>query len=214
MNIERIRLDDMSNLDKLWHDALKNIKDPVVIPALNPIDINHKMFTIKEVIFHEPATIVKWKDGTKTVVKCQEGDTFDPEKGLAMCFVKKLMGNQGKYNNVFKKNLLKWCCDEKECPHKGGVKMDEKVMYLVTFDGYNSYGCDIYCRGLFDMKEKAEEATKQLDGFEKEIGETIAIHEIPVNKVFEVTKRIVAEEYDCGYQTDLHFGGYHMNKRV
>ena len=44
---------------------------------------------IKNVIFNDPATIVFWKDGTKTVVKCQDGDEFDPEKGLAMAIAKK-----------------------------------------------------------------------------------------------------------------------------
>lgn len=48
---------------------------------------------IKKVIFNAPATIVLWNDGTKTVVKCSENDTFDPEKGLAFCFLKKLLGN-------------------------------------------------------------------------------------------------------------------------
>ena len=46
---------------------------------------------VKKVIFNNPATIVFWSDGTKTVVKCQEGDTFDQEKGLALCFMKKYM---------------------------------------------------------------------------------------------------------------------------
>ena len=56
---------------------------------------------IKEVIFNNPATIVYWKDGTKTVVKCQEGETFDKEKGLAMAICKKIMNNKGNYNNQF-----------------------------------------------------------------------------------------------------------------
>lgn len=58
---------------------------------------------IKNVIFNDPATIVFWNDGTKTVVKCQEGDTYDPEKGLAMAICKKVMGNHRDYYNVFKK---------------------------------------------------------------------------------------------------------------
>lgn len=59
--------------------------------------------TIKKVIFNGPATIVFWGDGTKTVVKCQEGDTFDKELGLAMAICKKHFGNKGKYNDEFKK---------------------------------------------------------------------------------------------------------------
>ena len=62
---------------------------------------------IKNVIFNDPATIVFWKDGTKTVVKCQDGDEFDPEKGLAMAIVKKAYGNKGSYCNKLKKWLPK-----------------------------------------------------------------------------------------------------------
>ena len=60
---------------------------------------------IKKVIFNDPATIVYWKDGTKTVVKCQDGDVYDKEKGLAMAIVKKLFGNKGNYNKIFKKYI-------------------------------------------------------------------------------------------------------------
>lgn len=59
----------------------------------------------KKVIFNDPATIVFWSDDTKTVVKCQPGDTYDPEKGLAMCFAKKALSNKSNFNNVFKKWL-------------------------------------------------------------------------------------------------------------
>ena len=58
---------------------------------------------IKKVIFNDPATIVYWKDGTKTVVKCQDGDVYDKEKGLAMCITKKFFGNKGNFNKVFNK---------------------------------------------------------------------------------------------------------------
>lgn len=63
---------------------------------------------IKNVIFNEPATIVFWADGTKTVVKCQEGDEFDPEKGLTMAIAKKLYGNKGSYCEQIKKWTEPW----------------------------------------------------------------------------------------------------------
>ena len=66
--------------------------------------------TIKNVIFNEPATIVFWEDGSKTIVKCQDGDIYDPEKGLAMAISKKALGNQGNYCNEFKK----WLPEENE----------------------------------------------------------------------------------------------------
>ena len=62
---------------------------------------------IKNVIFNDPATIVFWTDGSKTVVKCQEGDFYDHEKGLAMAISKKILGNNYSYYNTFKKWLKK-----------------------------------------------------------------------------------------------------------
>lgn len=60
-------------------------------------------FEIEKVVFNDPATIVVWKDRTKTVVKCQEGDEFDPEKGLAMAIAKKALGNKSNFNNTIKR---------------------------------------------------------------------------------------------------------------
>lgn len=62
---------------------------------------------IKNVIFNDPATIVFWADGSKTVVKAQDGDIFDPEKGLTMAITKKALGNKGNYCNELKKWLPK-----------------------------------------------------------------------------------------------------------
>lgn len=58
--------------------------------------------TIEKVIFHNPATIVYWKDGTKTVVKANGEDVFDKETGLAMAIAKKALGNEGNYYETFK----------------------------------------------------------------------------------------------------------------
>lgn len=62
---------------------------------------------IKQVIFNDPATIVFWNDGTKTVVKAHN-EKFDKEKGLAMAICKKAFGNKGNFNEVFKQ----FCTDE------------------------------------------------------------------------------------------------------
>lgn len=58
--------------------------------------------------FCGPATVVEWSDGTKTVVKCGEEDTYDAEKGIALCIVKKVFGNTGKYYDVIKKGLKEY----------------------------------------------------------------------------------------------------------
>lgn len=65
---------------------------------------------IKKVIFNDPATIVIFEDGTKTIVKVGEGEKYDPEKGLAMALAKRVFGtNKAKsnYYDIFKKWLPK-----------------------------------------------------------------------------------------------------------
>lgn len=62
-------------------------------------------FSIKptKIIFSGPATIVFWDDGTKTVVKCTDRDEFDFEKGIALCYMKRLLGNDNSFHHIFKK---------------------------------------------------------------------------------------------------------------
>ena len=79
-------------------------KQSAFIPKCTPKPTKY-LPEIKNVKFDGPATIVFWADGTKTVVKCQDGDYYSEEVGLAMCIVKKVFGNKSKYNDIFKK----WC---------------------------------------------------------------------------------------------------------
>jgi hypothetical protein len=67
--------------------------------------VQHNKFEIKEIIINEPAMIVFWKDGTKTVVKAQDGETFDEEKGLSMAYAKKALGNNYAAFGRFKQRL-------------------------------------------------------------------------------------------------------------
>lgn len=83
-----------------------------------------KPIKIKKVVFNNPATIVMWSDGTKTVVKCSERDTYDPEKGLAMAVAKKSFGNKGNYY----KELKYWLPEESE-------KQDIVTITTSSFEG-------------------------------------------------------------------------------
>lgn len=58
---------------------------------------------IKKVIFNNPATIILWNDGTKTVVKCNERDIYDPEKGFAMAISKKVLGSYPAIKRIIRK---------------------------------------------------------------------------------------------------------------
>ena len=56
---------------------------------------------ITKVVYNGPATIVFWSDDTKTVSKCAPEDEFSPETGLAICFLKKIVGSET-VRNTFK----------------------------------------------------------------------------------------------------------------
>ena len=62
-----------------------------------------------EVIFNGPATVCIWSDKTKTVVKCMEGDRFDREKGLMLCIMKKMLGDDAEKFHTEYKQLMKLC---------------------------------------------------------------------------------------------------------
>lgn len=60
---------------------------------------------IKKIIFSKPVTTIIWSNNTKTQIRCQKGDRWDPEKALAMAICKKALGNTPYFNNYFKKWL-------------------------------------------------------------------------------------------------------------
>ena len=62
-------------------------------PFFKPYDV-FLIPKIKKVIFNPPATIVIWSDDSKTIVKCEKDDKFDPEIGLAMAIARKYFGSR------------------------------------------------------------------------------------------------------------------------
>lgn len=117
-------------------------------------------FEIKEVIFNDPATIIKWADGAKTVVKCNDGDRYDPEKGMALAIAKKALGNQGNYYEVFKK----WLPDReenfwmylKDAVIKGVPRPDAKPIGTVTHK--DPLGASFTCK----LTDEAAEAFQKI----------------------------------------------------
>lgn len=93
------------------------------------VDYLKEVPVITNVIFNEPATIVFWKDGTKTVVKAQGDDEFDPEKGLAMAVNKKVLGtniSKSNYYDIFKK----WIPEEPD--NESDVPLEEKMRLHIS----------------------------------------------------------------------------------
>lgn len=76
---------------------------------------------MERVIFAPPATIVFWEDGDKTVVKCDEKDTYDPQTGLMLCWMKKLLGGKSRALNSALHAIQ-------------GAVMEQKLQKLEEFD--------------------------------------------------------------------------------
>jgi len=59
---------------------------------------------IREVMFNDPATICWFEDNSKTVAVAGHGDKYDKETGLAICMLKRVLGNK-EYRRIMDK-----CC--------------------------------------------------------------------------------------------------------
>lgn len=101
---------DKNKKTKTEKPNVKVIKDirPSVRTAYNKK--NEKNFKplfipkIKDVMFRNPATIVWFEDGSKTVAIAGHGDKYDKEVGLAICMLKRVLGNK-EYRAI----MDKWC---------------------------------------------------------------------------------------------------------
>lgn len=106
-NQQRVRYVNPHNRAQIIHYIEEDIKQTTKL-CKEMLNMKYGMcFGIEKVIFNDPATIVFWADGTKTIVKAGKGDRFDPEKGLAMAIAKRALGNEGNYYNVFREHLPK-----------------------------------------------------------------------------------------------------------
>lgn len=61
-----------------------------LLRTVSELSKSEQALKLIRVIFHDPATIVFWSDGTKTVAKAHN-EPYDPEKGLMAAVVKKFM---------------------------------------------------------------------------------------------------------------------------
>lgn len=96
-------------VDRVMEEAAKKKEETTMTAA-----------SIKNVIFNPPATIVFWTDGSKTVVKCNAKEEFDPEKGMAMAIAKRCTNN----SDDFYKEIKKWV-------EKSGYKQVDDMKALV-----------------------------------------------------------------------------------
>lgn len=79
--------------------------DRICSPQVSPSRSYHTP-PIRNVIFSGRATIVFWEDNTKTVVKCDKEDVYDPHTGLAEAIAKKALGDD--YRRLFRKYIKQY----------------------------------------------------------------------------------------------------------
>ena len=79
---------------KTFRDAFKKIMIDV------PDQKNITIPTVKRIVYHDPATIVFWQDGTKTVVKCMDGEPFEKYAGFCAALAKKVFGSTSKAKKI------------------------------------------------------------------------------------------------------------------
>ena len=80
---------------------------PMAIVSANSISIGsfiQQPHTIKAAYFQPPYTTVRWVDDTVTTVRCADDDEYDRERGVLLCFAKRLFGG-GWYNDALRKAL-------------------------------------------------------------------------------------------------------------
>ena len=92
---------------------------------------------IKRIVFNDPATIVFWDDGTKTVFKTCEGDKFERYMGFAMACMKKMFGSTMAAKNVMEEfdteNMKLWREEavkpKQDAPQSKEKKTKEPTLY-------------------------------------------------------------------------------------
>lgn len=96
-------------VDRVMEEAAKKKEETTMTAA-----------SIKNVIFNPRQRSCSGHDGSKTVVKCNAKEEFDPEKGMAMAIAKRCANN----SDDFYKEIKKWV-------EKSGYKQVDDVKALV-----------------------------------------------------------------------------------
>ena len=159
--------------EHMRYDILSTMKIAPLVPDFKKM--------IKDVIFNDPATIVLWNDGTKTVVKAQEGCEFDPWVGMAMAFSKKMLGNKGNYFEIFKKY-----CE----PYEEKMEKEKENDYL-TMEEY-----------IHRAKEAFADFAEKIGSYAKETYDIVFTTREDAEDVLEELKQII-RFYGCANLKDL-----------
>ena len=129
-------------------------KEPMILTRI-PVHPVEPKPSPKKVIFSGPATTIIWKDGTKTTVKCSSEDVWDDDVGVAMCYLKKMLGNKGNFNNIFREAMKVAEVQTKK----------EELVTSTTIEGesYYSSALDSMKRNIDEINDFMKDAADALD---------------------------------------------------
>lgn len=92
----------LHTVDPLIKTVITSEKEKNIMSTIN--------FRVKKIMHNGPATIVFWKDGTKTVVRLKDGDKYDPYAAFTAAVAKRLYGKTVKISEIvdrYSKDLKK-----------------------------------------------------------------------------------------------------------
>lgn len=121
-------------------DAQQKVCQFMIAEALNSATKSFTPDSIKKVIYNDPATIIFWSDGTKTIVKCMEDEDYDPEKGFMAAVTKKVFGD--KYGWIMRHQVKPAAEHEKTAQNSAMAIRDQMIVSgathweLETFDRF------------------------------------------------------------------------------
>lgn len=111
-----------------------------------------RRFTVDKIYLNGSHTCVVWRDGTKTVVNCAEGDYYDEYAAFTAALAKRIYGN----NTALKRMLEKKTVVQKPLP---GRDWREPVYFKFDTESISSV--------IRDAREKLNKALRGFESVEK-----------------------------------------------
>ena len=160
----------VDHFDEIFEDMATKIIEKAVDER-----IGDTAFGIRTILANHKknAFTVVWEDGESTVIHLQEGDEWDDEKALAMCFVKKLFGNKGSFNYIFTETL----------PSKLKViPKEEKKTATISVDTPTGTIIGTIDCGVSIVTDRIDEVEKKIDNVEKTVDDLkVAVKKVGVS---------------------------------
>ena len=93
-----------------WSKYVMGLTNEYTVKPIKPTTVHED---VESVTFCNPATIIKFSDGVKVVVKATENDTFDPRFGFLMAYFERKSGlsktQANKYLDKLEEEFIEQC---------------------------------------------------------------------------------------------------------